>query len=391
MRTGFALRVDALGPLLFAATSGYVLSSFGSGAVLARMGLGSLLALSCLATAASLAGYALAPGWAVVVACGAVAGLGAGAIDAGINTYAAERHGVRTLNLLHACYGVGASAGPTIMTAVLAAGAPWQRGYAIVAALQLALAAAFCATRARWEAPRVTDAAPPVAPAPLADTLRRPAAWLGVAAFLLYTGLEASFGVWSYSVFTEGRAMAATTAGLWVSVFWGGLAAGRLLFGLAGARAAVERLLFACTLAVALGAGLIWLRLGSAPSLAGVALAGIACGPIFPSLVATTRARLGAPHAANAIGFQVAGAAIGQSLLPAALGALVRSRGIEIVPLALFAAALGLVGIYAVLWSGGRRTPSPRERRGIEAASWMERPAWGAAGASNAVDARTKE
>jgi MFS family permease len=89
MRSDFGLPLDALGGLLVSYTAGYLASSFGSGWMLARVSVGALLALSCLATGVSLLGYAGAGHWWMVVALGALAGLGAGAIDAGLNTYAA--------------------------------------------------------------------------------------------------------------------------------------------------------------------------------------------------------------------------------------------------------------------------------------------------------------
>jgi MFS family permease len=89
MRGSFGLPLDALGSLLVSYTVGYLISSFASGRVLARTSVGALLALSCLTTGVSLLGYANAGRWWQVVALGALAGLGAGAIDAGLNTYAA--------------------------------------------------------------------------------------------------------------------------------------------------------------------------------------------------------------------------------------------------------------------------------------------------------------
>ncbi len=49
-------------------------------------------------------------------------GMGGGAIDTGLNTYAAEHFSPRHINWLHACYGLGAMLGPPIVTAVLDAG-----------------------------------------------------------------------------------------------------------------------------------------------------------------------------------------------------------------------------------------------------------------------------
>src|SRR5262249_33601434 len=92
--------IDALGMLLVASTSGYLLSSFTTGRLLSRISVGVLLSLSCLVTAFSLSGYALAPFWWIIVCFGVAAGLGAGAIDTGLNTYAAINFSPRLVNWL---------------------------------------------------------------------------------------------------------------------------------------------------------------------------------------------------------------------------------------------------------------------------------------------------
>src|SRR4029453_14956455 len=150
MRGFFHLPLDALGALLVTFTTGYLLSSCSSGRILARANVGSLLALSCLATAASLLGYALTPWWGLMVALGALAGLGAGAIDAGVNTYVATRYSPRMVTWVHARFGVGGASGAVIMASVLTAGLPWQWGYGIVGMGQLVLALGFGLTRTWW-------------------------------------------------------------------------------------------------------------------------------------------------------------------------------------------------------------------------------------------------
>jgi fucose permease len=342
LRASFGLAQDALGALLVATTTGYVLSSFASGPLLARLGLGALLALSCLATAGSLFGYAVADAWPVLVALGVVAGLGAGAIDAGINGYVATNHSPRALNLLHAGYGLGTTTGPALMTGLLMAGAPWQRGYAIVGASQLALGLAFGATRRRWPEGSTTPSAHTPG-APLAHTLRLPTAWLNALAFTLYTGLEAAAGAWTYTLLSESRGVAMASAGSAVSLYWGALMAGRVAFAFSLASAPVGPLLGACMAGVALAALALALDLGSAASFAALAGLGFCAGPIFPSLIATTPPRFGPRHAPNVVGLSVAAAALGQALLPAALGVGAVSLGLELVPRALLVAALLLL------------------------------------------------
>ncbi|RIL06282.1 MAG: MFS transporter [Proteobacteria bacterium] len=364
MRAQFGLALDALGPLLVATTTGYVAASFASGALLARVRVPALLAASCLATAASLAGYALAPTWAALVAFGLVAGAGAGAIDAGLNTWVAAHHSARTLNWLHACYGVGAALGPAIMTAVLLRGAPWQRGYALVAGAQLALAFVFVATRGLWAdgARTATDAAGAADAAPSARaTLRRPAAWLGMAAFFLYVGLEQSAGAWAFSFLTEARGVPIDRAGAWVSIFWGALTAGRVAFGLVANRVAPAPLVRCAIAGIGAAAALVAFDPFRGASAAGLALLGFGCGPVFPSLIAATPRRLGAAHAANGVGFQIASAALGQALVPWLVGGAARGAGLAVLGPALLGLSVALALVHeALARSDGARATGRR-------------------------------
>src|SRR5262245_40951667 len=276
MRAHFALPQGALGALLVAATTGYMSASFAAGWLIQRLRVGGLLALSCAATAVSLLGYATAPAWAIVVAWGLLAGAGAGAIDAGINAYVASRHSARTVNWLHACYGVGAAAGPALMSAVLARGLGWERGYLLVASAQVALAIAFAATYRRWPAASARPAGDPASAETLRATLRLTSVRWGAAAFFVYTGLEAAVGAWSYSLLALSRGFALPVAAFWVSAFWMGLTGGRVLAGALAGAAAPESVLRAALACLALGTALVWLAPVRGAELGGLALVGLA-------------------------------------------------------------------------------------------------------------------
>ena len=320
MRHTFALSLDDIGALLAAFATGYVASSFTGGRALATLGLGWLLVVSCLATGVCLIGYAASGHWWLIVALAALGGLGAGGIDTGINTYAALNHGPRMLNWLHACYGIGAASGPLMMTAVLATGASWQRGYLMAGAAQLALAAVFLATLRRWPDAGGTGG-DHLLRGDIAATLRRPVVACSVVLFFAYTGVETAVGAWTFTLLTEGRGIPATTAGPTVSLFWTGLTAGRVLGAALGDRVPAERLVAFCLAGVGLGAGVLAAGVSIATDAAGLLIAGVAAGPVFPTLIAMTPARVGAASAGTVVGFQIAGAAAGQALLPTLLGA----------------------------------------------------------------------
>jgi fucose permease len=348
MRQSFGLPLDALGSLFVSTTLGYVSASFLSGAILRRIRLGALLALSCAATAAAMIVYSAASSWAIVVAFGVVTGLGAGAIDSALNTFAAHNYSARTVNMLHAFYGFGTTAGPALMTAVLLANAGWQRGYLLVGIAQLVLAAGFVASRELWPREHGT-AEPKGASTSLAETLRLRATALSAFVFILYCGLEASTGAWLYTVLHEGRNFSTAAAGTAVSVFWGSLMVARIVFGLVPAHPPLSRWLFASMIGSLLAALGLSLDSHHGASIAAGALIGFACGPIFPWLIAETPQRLGARHAANAIGVQIASAAVGLTLAPSLIGVLGERYGVDAIPWGLVALAALLLIAFGAL------------------------------------------
>ena len=352
IRTSFSLSLDALGSLLVASTAGYTLSSFNSGRILARISVGVLLTLSTGATAISLVGYAIAPSWWVLLGFGFLSGLGAGAIDSGLNTYVATHFSPRILNWLHASYGVGTTAGPLIMTSVLDANHPWQWGYLIVATVQFLLIGCFAVTRDWWRVPHTASSQSPstdAAHTSTMSTLRIPVVWIGIFVFFMYAGVEVTVGQWTYSLFTQTRSISTTIAGQWVSIYWGSFTIGRVLFGVIVNRAPINLLLRLCMTSVVIGAVLIWLNIANFLTVFGLMLIGFALAPIFPSLIATTPERLGAKYVANAVGFQVAAATLGAAVLPSLAGVLSGYFGLEVISIIIFVGTLFLFGLFEIL------------------------------------------
>lgn len=355
IRQTFGLPLDALGALFMTTVCGYLTASLTSGWVVGRIGVGMLLALSALATSTSLLIFALTPNWALIVLAGILAGLGGGAIDAGLNSYVALAHSPRLLSWLHACFGVGAATGPAIMIGVLNAGQSWRVGYAIVGAGQLLLGICFLLTRRQWQVSPEPDLAPqPPLLAGAGPGVRSPlqwptAVWLSVVLFLVYTGIETAAGQWAYTLFVEGRGISSQAAGIGISAYWGALAIGRVLAGLVADRIAPAALTRWSMVGMFVGAFLIWLHLATWLSFAGLVLMGLAAAPVFPSLIGVTPLRFGSASAATIIGFQVGAAALGIAGLPALSGVLAARIGLEVIPLLLVVASVGMVALHEVI------------------------------------------
>ncbi|HMR29665.1 MAG TPA: MFS transporter [Geminicoccaceae bacterium] len=348
IRSDFGLPLDALGTLVVVQTAGYLASSFLSGRILQIIPIGSLLALSTAAAALALLGFAATPFWPLMIACAFLAGLGGGAVDAGLNAYGAAHFSVRTLNWLHAFFGLGTTIGPLVVTAVLDAGLGWRWSYLAVGAVQLGLALVFHSSRERWaQVAELADAGTiPAKAAGIRDTLRRPIVWLGMATFFVYTGVEVATAQWCYSLLTLGRGVPATTAGLLVSLYWGSLMAGRVLFGIVADRVPLVPTLRVCILASIAGALLFWLEPSRLLSFAGLMMIGFFLAPIFASLIGLTPGRVGAEHAASAIGFQIASAALGGGAVTALAGLAARSAGLEVIGATIAICAIALLVLY---------------------------------------------
>lgn len=87
---------------------GTISASFLSGMLLKRFGTFAVVTISTLLTAITLTGYALSPDFLWLIVFSIPLGLGGGAIDAALNSYAALNLSSAHINFLHGCWGVGA-------------------------------------------------------------------------------------------------------------------------------------------------------------------------------------------------------------------------------------------------------------------------------------------
>lgn len=355
MRASFGVPLDALGTLVAFQTLGYLTSSSLSGRLLRVLPIGSVLALSTLAASTALLGFAITAYWPLLLAFGFLAGLAGGAVDAGLNAYGARHFSARVLNWLHAFFGVGTTLGPLIVTAVLTSGAAWRWSYVIVGSAQLLLAATFFATRGRWADVATGAATPPRETARNRDTLRRPIVWLGMATFFVYAGSEFVVAQWSFTLLTLHRGESVATGGLLVSLYWGSLMVGRVLFGIVADRVPLVRTISLCIAASVAGALLLWLEPTRTLSFLGLMLIGASFAPVFASLILLTPRWVGAAHADNAIGFQIAAAGLGGATLTAAVGFVANSVGLETIGGSVVVLTLALLMLYQALSRWGLR------------------------------------
>lgn len=333
MMATFGLQNAQMGTLLLASTLGFLVTSFNVGRLIGWFGISNLLIATNILRAVGLLGIGLAPEWSLLVVSAFFFGLGSGAIDGGLNTYfAMNLPSPRLMNWLHASFGLGATIGPIMMTALLSTGGVWRWGYVIVALVQVGMGLLVWARASAWQTRADTPAAEAaVSRTKARATLSRLIVWVNIALFFFYTGIEVTAGNWSYSLFTEARGIPVAVAGFWASLYWGSFTLGRFFFGIVADRFAVIPTVRAMCLTAIAAAACIWWNPADWVSFGGLVVLGFAMAPIFPLMITATPLRLGSGDANNAIGFQVAAASLGIGLLPGLAGLLADRFSLEIV------------------------------------------------------------
>lgn len=332
IRGEMGLPLESVGLLL---TLLLVLSAFSSvvsGFVLRRLGTGLTTMLSGVMTGIGLLGFVFAPGFWWLALCIVPLGLGQGAVDSGLNLYVARHYSSRHMNWLHCFWGVGAAAGPVIMTtALLTTG--WREGYGSIAAIQLGLAAVlWWSLRAglwadREDAASAADANPELCGD--AGLFGVGDQTLAVLLFFLYVGMEYSVGLWLNSLLVESRGIPVARAGLTISAFYASIMAGRFFSGIVVNRLGNTGMIRAGLFLAAAGAGSLWFSSGYPLALAGAVLMGLGFAPVYPCLMHETPRRFRKNVSERLIGFQVGAACLGGSVVSSGLGFFMSRTSLE--------------------------------------------------------------
>ncbi len=331
MRISLNLPLEAAGTFIMISTLCTAISSFISGHVISRLGTGRVTFLSCVITGSMLLAYSFAPSYPWLLLFTIPLGFGAGAVDTGLNNYVAAHFSSRHMSWLHCFWGVGASVGPNIMMLAIDRKNSWQIGYRITGMIQLSLAVILLASLPLWKLNGKGAERSGNPRSNAINVLRSKGVLLSVIAFPLYIGIEAGTGAWLGSLLVEGRNIDKVTAGVWVSMFYVSITAGRFLTGFITAGISNRRLIRGGILLSMAGAVILALPF-KALILPGVICTGLGCAPIFPCMVHETPRRFGKDQSEIITGYQVGMAYFaGVSIIPL-IGLLAGRISLEIIP-----------------------------------------------------------
>ena len=323
-----------------------IISSLNSAKLIRKFGTGKLTAISVATTALALLGFSLAKHYAFLLLMAVPLGLGAGAVDAGLNNYVALHCEAKHMSWLHCFWGVGTIVGPMILSTVLRVGGSWATGYRAVGLIQCAVSALLFATLNMWKRNDIQQEEREAKTLSVPDVLKLPGAKAGMVTFLCYCAVESTLGLWGATYISQVRGVDEATAASFGAMFYIGITAGRAISGFMAMKLLPKQMVRVGQALLALGCILMMIPAGSTLSGIGLVICGLGCAPIYPNIIQDTPVNYGAENSQAAIGVQMAFAYVGSTFLPSIFGALAGVGGYGLLPYF----AMGICVLMAVLF-----------------------------------------
>ena len=323
-----------------------IISSLNSAKLIRKFGTGKLTAISVATTALALLGFSLAKHYAFLLLMAVPLGLGAGAVDAGLNNYVALHCEAKHMSWLHCFWGVGTIVGPMILSTVLRVGGSWATGYRAVGLIQCAVSALLFATLNMWKRNDIQQEEREAKTLSVPDVLKLPGAKAGMVTFLCYCAVESTLGLWGATYISQVRGVDEATAASFGAMFYIGITAGRAISGFMAMKLLPKQMVRVGQALLALGCILMMIPAGSTLSGIGLVMCGLGCAPIYPNIIQDTPVNYGAENSQAAIGVQMAFAYVGSTFLPSIFGALAGVGGYGLLPYF----AMGICVLMAVLF-----------------------------------------
>lgn len=351
MQQDFGVSFEVAGYLSISIAIGTMISSLISGRMLRVFGTAKVTVFSTLLTAIALLGIFYAPSILWIFVCSIPLGLGAGAIDTGLNDYVAKHYQAHHMSWLHCFWGVGATIGPIIIAQAIA-GNGWRNGFLAISFIQFGLVCVLFATLPLWK--KVHQSSESVVEEVGIKNkdihpLKIKGVKISVLSFLVYCGVEMLVGLWGSSYLVAARDIPIATAAKWVSMYYLGITVGRFITGFITFKFNNREIIRFGQILSLIGGVLFLLPLHSMITLLGLLLIGLGFAPIFPSMLNDTPKLFGKEYSQTIIGYQISAAYGGATFIPVIMGNLASYTTIEILPVSIIGCILVMIFLSAKL------------------------------------------
>ncbi len=346
MQPDLGVSISYAGIISFIVAGGTIASSLFSSFFIKRYSTGLITAISVSMTALSLVGFGIVPSFLLLCVLALPLGLGAGCVDAVLNSFVALHFKAKHMNWLHCFWGVGATAGPIIMSFWLSRDSGWKLGYLTIGLLQAILVLALFLSLPHWKkAVAFSDEHVTRSDTNLKfrDLFHIRGAKVVLIAFFCYCSLEATTGLWGSSFLVLNKGLSTKAAAGIISLFYLGITLGRLISGFISMKLNNLQMIRMGLFIILIGIVLLLLPFDLILMPAGFFFIGLGCAPIYPGMLHQTPKHFGSHLSQSMMGIQMACAYVGTTLIPPFFGLVADYITISIFPCFLAALFVGLI------------------------------------------------
>lgn len=347
IHTELNIPVEAVSFITFIISGCTVLSSIFSAKILNKIGTSKVTAFSTSMTAAALFGFSFADSFWVMIPLAVILGLGAGAIDSGLNNYVALHFKASHMNFLHCFYGVGVSLSPYLMSLALG-NAGWRGGYRYAFYVQAVITILLIVSIPLWKKSSSDGQTEDETSTNLSlfQMAKMPEVRQVWVIMLATNAIEYACGVWGSTYLVEEKGFSPEYGALALTIYYVGMSIGRFVSGLLSDKISTWKRIGIGSAILAPAILVMLLPLHGAVTVVGLFLVGLGNGSIYPNMIHLTPHNFGKEVSQSVMGSQIAFAYIGVMLAPPVVSLISGLFGIKIYPVLL--AVLYVIMIVAI-------------------------------------------
>lgn len=335
MSTDFSVSISYAGVISMIISGCTIVSSLFSDKFTRKLGTGLVTTVSVLLTAVALFGFSLSKTFITACVFSIPYGLGAGAVDAALNNYAALHYKSRHMSWLHCFWGIGATIGPYVMSAAIEAEQGWRTGYRTVSYIQIVLTFILILVLPIWNKEKLNYSNNNISESDMGigNALKISGVKFILIAFFGYCAFESTAGLWASTYLVNYKNVDAETSAIFASLFYMGITVGRFLSGFICNKIGDKNM-------IRIGIGIIFFGIlflaipftNICFSLAGLVIIGLGAAPIYPSIIHATPEHFGKENSHAIVGIQMASAYIGSTIAPPIFGMIAGKSKIVLYP-----------------------------------------------------------
>ena len=330
MHSNLNVPVSYMGIITMVISVSTIVSSLFSYHFISKYKTGKVTIASVFITAFAMIGFSICNNFYIMILIAIPYGLGAGAIDAALNNYVAIHYSSRHMSWLHCFWGVGTVISPAVMNYAIK-NFSWNYGYLFTGLIQLCIAIVLLMTIGIWRINKEEYVKKENEKTNLLKVLKIKGVPYVLCGFGAYCAAESTAMNWAGTYFFECKNVSASDAAIYASLVFIGITLGRFLSGFIANRFSDLKMIEIGSIISIIGILMI-IPDDIIYSIIGFCMIGFGYAPIYPSIVHATPDNYGQDNSSAVIGFQMASAYLGSTLMSPFYGFLGRYFGYGIMP-----------------------------------------------------------